>query len=262
MNILIVDDEEYLREELKDTLERVSPGNEYSFAERYNSAITLAQKNHFDIAFLDIQLPEKNGLLLAERIKEISPKTNIVMVTAYSEYALDALKLFVSGYILKPVTDNEVKEVIDNLRTPLENDKNIDIEARCFGNFELFIENKPMLFKRTKEKEILAYLICLNGATANKNEICAALFGESIPLEKVNASFKNIVSSLRKDLHRYKIDELLIHNKNSYSINTSMIKCDYYDFIKGKSDKSRSYKGEFMNQYSWAETYIYSLENY
>ena len=263
MRILIVDDEEYLREDLRDAVERVSPGNEYFFASEYNGAVKLIDSHSFDIAFLDIQMPGKNGLTLAETIKKKCPKINIIMVTAYSQYALDALKLFVSGYLLKPVMDKDLKETLKNLRNPVEkNDGVRKLKVRCFGNFDIFTDGKPMAFKRQREKEMLAYLICLKGASASRNEICAALFEESITPEKAVINFKTIFSSLRKDLERQGFDEILIHNSNSYAVNTELLDCDYYDYLVGTCDESESYHGEFMNQYSWAETYIYSLENF
>ena len=262
MKILIVDDEEYLREDLRDALERVSPGNEYFFASEYNGAMKLIEKSAFDIAFLDIQMPGKNGLALAEIIKKKCPKMNIVMVTAYSEYALDALKLFVSGYILKPVMDDDLKAVLDNLRTPVDKGEKAKITVKCFGNFEVFADGKPMTFKRQREKEMLAYLICLKGASASRKKICAAIFGESMTPEKAILNFKTTFLSLRIDLTQQGFEGILIHNSNSYAIDTGLIKCDYYDYLTGTSDAADSYHGEFMNQYSWAEEYIWSLENY
>lgn len=263
MKIIIVDDEEYLREELRDALERVIPNNEYDFAGGYESAVKKFNENNYDIAFLDIQMPGKNGLTLAEKIKRIAPKTNIVMVTAYSEYALEALKLFVSGYILKPVTDDELRSVLNNLRTPVAsgNDKKA-LEVKCFGNFEVYIDGKPMKFKRSKEKELLAYLICLKGASANRNEICSYVFEDALTNEKAILNFKTVSSSLKKDLHKHGFGDILIHSNNSYSIATELLHCDYYDYITGKADKANSYRGEFLKQYSWAEEYIYTLENY
>ena len=263
MKILIVDDEEYLREDLKDALERVSPGNEYSFAADYDGAMKLINGGAFDIAFLDIQMPGKSGLSLAQAIKKQNPQINIVMVTAYSQYALDALKLFVSGYLLKPVMDSDLREVLSNLRNPVEAtaDKK-RLKVKCFGNFDVFENGKPIVFKRQREKEMLAYLICLKGASASRNEICAAIFDESFTPEKAILNFKTISSSLRKDLTRLGFEDILIHNSNSYAVDTSLIDCDYYDFLLGTAGAADSYHGEFMNQYSWAESYIYSLENY
>lgn len=262
MRILIVDDEEYMRDDLREALERVTSGdNKYYFAGEYDSAMKLVEERPFDVAFLDIQMPGKNGLTLAESIKRHNPKINIVMLTAYSEYALEAFKLYVSGYLLKPVMDEDLREVFDNLRTPIDIEKK-KLDVQCFGNFEVFLDSKPLSFKRKKEKELLAYLICLKGASATRGEICANVFEDSVDEDKSVTYFRKISSALNKDLQRYGFENLIIHSNNSYSIDIKQLNCDYYDYLTGTSDSSRGYKGEFMNQYSWAEEYIYSLENY
>ena len=259
MKILIVDDEAYLREELRDSLERISPSNEYFEAENFDSAVKLLGEHRFDIAFLDINLQGKNGLEIAENAKHISPQTNIVMVTAYSEYALEALKLFVSGYVLKPFSDDDLRTVLDNLRTPVNNTQDRLLEARCFGNFEVFCDGKPMKFKRSKEKELLAYLISLKGASATRHQICADIFEDSVTTEKADIHFRQIFSSLKKDLAKQGFEGIIVHSSNnSYAVDTALLHCDYYDYITGK--EKNTYHGEFMYQYSWAEKYIYAIE--
>lgn len=261
MKILIADDEEMLREDLRYMLENIIPGQEYFFAEEYNGAIDIVKNNNISIAFLDIQMPGKNGLALAEDIKKESPETNIVMVTAYMRYALDALKLFVSGYLLKPVMEEDLRKVLENLRNPVEIGKK-KLSVQCFGNFEVFADGKPMAFKRKKEKELLAYLIALKGASASRGEIVATVFEESSSSGRENDYFRIVVSALKKDLSKYGFGDVFIHTSNSYSVDTGLLDCDYYDFLTGKADRSRSYGGEFMRQYSWAEDYVYSLETY
>lgn len=262
MKILIVDDVAFLRDELREAIERVSPNNEYCEADNFESAVKLLRNNHFDIAFLDIQMPGKNGLQIAEKAKQISPHTNIVMVTAYSEYAVEAFKLFVSGYLLKPINDDELKAVLDNLRNPVQLSPIKRLKVKCFGNFEVFYDGNPCTFRRTKEKELLAYLIALKGASANRNEICANLYEDSL-IERAHTNFRQVFSALKKDLSRIGCESVLIHNSNNaYAVDTSMLDCDYYDYLIGKADNENHYHGEFMNQYSWAEQYIYSLENF
>ncbi len=107
----------------------------------------------------------------------------------------------------------------------------------------------------------MAYLICLNGSGAGRNEICANLFEDKTE-DKGIVYFRKIIHSLKKDLEKIGFEDLLIHNRNFYAINVDMIECDYYDYLAGKADDANSYRGEFMNQYSWAEVYIYELENY
>ena len=272
MTILIVDDEKMMREDLKSALERVSAGNTYHLAINYDEAMHIVQDHEIDIAFLDVNMPGKSGLEVAKALKKKKPQVNIVIVTAHEDYALSALRLFVSGYMLKPVMDDELREILDNLRMPVDQDKGADgdvsnsnntkkIKAKCFGNFEIFYEGKMVSFSRQKEKELLAYLICLKGSSAGRGEICANLFEESDQARGYEY-LKKIVQSLKKDLEKAGLSELFIHNRNSYAVNVDMLDCDYYDYISGKEEYADSYRGEFMNQYSWAEVYIYALENY
>ena len=260
MKILITDDEIILREELADALERVSPGNEIDFADSYAEAVEKIKKAVYDIAFCDIQMPGKNGLALAETVKRLSPRTNIIMVTAYSEYALDAFKLFVSGYLLKPVKDKDLAAALDNLRNTIPPSPKKQLEARCFGRFEVFVGGKPMIFKRQRSKELFAYLICLRGSSASRDDICGNIFEYPQTTDRMIANFKIILHTLKKDLERYGFEDILIHSRNRYSIDTDGISCDYFDYLTGKSTGQDSYHGEFMTQYSWAEQFIYMLE--
>lgn len=263
MRILITDDEMFMCEDLKEAIERVSPGNAYFFADGYNEATDVIESESIDVAFLDVNMPGLSGIELARRIKQISPDTNIIMVTAFEQYALQALKLFVSGYLLKPVIDSELAEVLENLRNPVleaaKQDKK-KVRVRCFGNFEMFYEGEPINFTRQKAKEMLAYLVCLKGAGANRAEICANLFEDQFE-DKATVYLRKIVQSLNKDLEKLGLSDMFVHNRNYYAINTDMLDCDYYDYLAGK-DNGDGYHGEFMTRYSWAEFYIYELENY
>jgi two-component SAPR family response regulator len=138
-------------------------------------AIEHAKTVQIDAAFLDINMGGMNGLQLAKRLKDIYGKTNIVFVTGYSEYAVDAFSMYASGYLMKPVTKEAVLTAMDNLRNPLKPpDKGI--RAQCFGNFEIFADNKPLCFACTKTKELLAYLIYREGSQCGNNEIIAVLW--------------------------------------------------------------------------------------
>ena len=247
---------------MHDALERVTGGgNEYSYASDYDSAMELVKKNPYDICFLDIQMPGRNGIALAETINKERPSVNIVMVTAYENYALDALKLYVSGYLLKPVLDGDLRNALKHLRNPVESCDRL-LNVVCFGNFEVFDGNKPFPFKRRKEKELLAYLICLKGAGATRAEICVNLFDDDYDEDKCNAYFKTVYSALRADLHKYGFEDVIVHANNSYAVDVRRIKCDYYDYLKGVAESDRSFRGKFLEQYGWSERFLYELENY
>ena len=85
-----------------------------------------------------------NGLELAKRLKDQHGETNIVFVTGYSEYAIDAFDLHASGYLLKPATVEKVQDAMENLRIPPETiGRGKRVRIQCFGNFEIFVDGVP-----------------------------------------------------------------------------------------------------------------------
>ena len=97
-------------------------------------ALEFVKDNPVDIAFLDISMRGMGGLTLAERISEVCPQCKIVFCTGYSEYAVDAFQIHVSGYLLKPITAQDVQKEIDHIKGERSKEKLLRIQ--CFGNFE------------------------------------------------------------------------------------------------------------------------------
>ncbi|MDD6798780.1 MAG: response regulator, partial [Clostridia bacterium] len=166
MRILIVDDEPMSLQETKNVSQNAKPEAEIITAENYKKALLEAKDQKIDIAILDIEMPGMNGLELAKKLKDICSDTNIIFATAYSEYALDAFSLYASGYLLKPLKPESLREALHNLRIPVQYSSD-RLQVQCFGNFEVFYNGRPLHFSRTKAKELFAYLIDLRGAAAN-----------------------------------------------------------------------------------------------
>lgn len=83
-----------------------------------DEAVEYAKQNRIALAFLDIELRNTNGLDLCRRLLEINPRTNVVYLTAYSEYSLDAWSTGACGFMLKPITVEGVREQLKKLRYP------------------------------------------------------------------------------------------------------------------------------------------------
>ena len=81
-------------------------------------AIEYAKKNNIALAFLDIEIRNMSGLELCKILLDINSHTNIIYLTAYSGYSLDAWKTGACGFMLKPITVEEVKEQLQKLRYP------------------------------------------------------------------------------------------------------------------------------------------------
>ena len=79
-------------------------------------ALDFVKDNPVDIAFLDINMRGMGGLVLAEKILGMRPDCKIVFCTGYEEYAISAFKLHASGYLMKPISADDVQNEIDNIK--------------------------------------------------------------------------------------------------------------------------------------------------
>lgn len=260
MRILLVDDERSALKDLKRIVEYAEPDAEILTAESSEEALKICKEKPAEVVFLDIQMPEKDGLTLARELKAIVSGINIVIVTGYSEYALDALKLYVSDFIVKPATLEEVQNALMHLRNPLVRD-DVGFRVQCFGDFEVFFNGKAVKFGRSKAKELLAYLVDRKGAASNTNRIIAALW-EDENGDKTKNHFRQVVSELRKTLKQCNVSDLLIHNRDSFSIDAKRLNCDYYKLLRNDPSAIASYRGEYMSQYAWAEFTAAEISNF
>ena len=212
-------------------------------------ALEYAKSNPIDIAFLDINMRGMGGLALAEKILAARPACRIVFCTGYEEYAIPAFKLHASGYLMKPISAEDVQAEIDNIKGVRQREKPLTVN--CFGNFEVFYNREILPFKRTKAKELLAVLVDRNGAGMTAKQICAILFPDDTDDTKNAAYLRQLVLDLKNTLKTIQAEDVLKHDTPYYRIDTSLIRCDYLDFLEtGKPE----FHGEYMTQYSWAET--------
>lgn len=118
MNIIAVDDERLALHSIVEVLENVFPEETiqgFQSTRKFMEYVGQLQKKGevIDYAFLDIQIYGKSGLVMAKQLKEYFPKMKIIFCTAYREYAVEAWKLHAIGYLLKPVTEEAVRETLD-----------------------------------------------------------------------------------------------------------------------------------------------------
>jgi len=115
MNVLIVDDEPLARARLKRLLAIDKSIVIKAEAANGNEALELAKKYNPDLIFLDVDMPGMNGLEVAHKLNRMPLPPAIVFVTAHPEHALDALQLSAAGYLVKPITDQSLSKVLDQL---------------------------------------------------------------------------------------------------------------------------------------------------
>lgn len=261
MKILAVDDEKIILNSFVEEVKKVFPnGDIHSFSDGKEALDYLKEiidaGEKLSYAFLDIKLRGMTGIELAKDIKKLCPDTHIIFCTGYSEYAFQAYDVFAKGYLLKPVVAEHIKRTLDQMITDWRKEvtelpKNIRVQT--FGNFAVFVDDKPIVFEREKAKELLAYLIDRKGASVSSAEIATVLWEDKESDNSTMAQVRVIRSSLIKTLKQAGISEIVTKAWNSLALDVSKIKCDAYDFENGDAAAVNSYRGEYMANYSWAE---------
>lgn len=260
MRILVVDDEELAVENMQGLLRQVEPDAEvYSFTDA-EEAMAYLGENKVDIALLDIELGEYSGISLAQNCKLLCPQVNIIFVTGYSQYTMEAFKLHASGYLMKPVRVADLRMEIDNLRNPIPKPSGKRIQVQAFGFFEIFVDGELLKFPRTKCKECLAYLVDRRGARVTYRELSAVLW-EDRPFDRsVQNNTQRVISDLIKTLKKLRIEELVFRSHQDIAINPAVMDCDYYALLSGDLSQLNAFTGEYMSNYSWAEFTLGKLE--
>ena len=256
MLIFAIDDEPAMLDELRDAIAAAAPDAEimeFKRAADVLSAIT-EQGASPDVVFSDIELPGMDGLNLAVQIKNSAPAAKIVFVTGYSQYALEAFKRHVQGYLMKPADADMIRAELDALALPQPSPEQTEkLIVRCFGHFEVFWRGKAVIFQRRQSKELLAFLVDREGRACTAEDIVAALWGDDGDLNAAKHRVRNLVSDLRSTLREIGMEDLLIRERRQLAIRREMVDCDYYRMLSGDMTAVNAYGGEYMIEYSWAE---------
>ena len=118
-NVIMVDDSKTILSDGLAVLSDVMPNATITGFIWPREAIDYAKANRVALAVLDIELGKASGLDLARKLLEINPLTNVVFLTAYPDYALEAWDTAASGFMVKPLTPEGVREQLKKLRNPI-----------------------------------------------------------------------------------------------------------------------------------------------
>ena len=258
-NTLTVDDNPTVLESMLELLSRIDPDGKHLTAGSGREALELMRGQSPDIAFLDIEMPGGSGLDLAFQLNKLRSDINIIFITGYAEYAMQAFELYASGYLLKPVTEAQIRKALDNLRHPVSEQREKRLKAQCFGTFEAWCDGSPIKFGRSKTKALLAFLIDRNGAMCDTGQILCALWPEEPDSVSHRNQIRVFISDLQTTFTKLNIGDALIRRHGQIGINTKLVDCDYYDYLRGTSGAENRFNGEYMSQYSFGEVTLAGL---
>lgn len=148
MKILVVDDEAPGRGELVYEIRETIPEAEIDEAQNGEEALNLADRKKYDIAFVDVQLGDVKGTVLARTLKQLNPEIQIIMATAYEQYAVEAFEIDVTDYLLKPFAPERVAKALSRAQEHMREPKNG--QEKEAHKISLMTENKTLVMSIQK----------------------------------------------------------------------------------------------------------------
>ena len=145
-----------------------------------------------------------------------------------------------------------MRQALFNLRHPVS-DTRKGLYVQCFGHFEVFYDGQPVRFRRTKVKELFAYLIDRRGASVTNTQLRAILWMDEVREdERQRKYFAQLIHELQNWLEERQLSDIFIHRRDSYAVAPEKIACDYYRALAHDARALSMYQGEYMCQYEWA----------
>lgn len=221
-------------------------------------ALNYAKENNVEFALLDIDMPEMNGFELAQNLRQIRQDIIIVFVTAHPKFAVDALKMKADYMIFKPFNQDDITDVLERAKLLVKRQKK-RYYFQTFGAFEMTVDNEQVKFRSGKAKELMALCVFKEGYPISIHEMVNYLW-ENESTMNYGAGYRRTIKELSDTLKDYDAEELLQRSRGSIQIKIELTDSDYTAFMNGDMDAICKFQGEYMTQYSWAETMVYRLE--
>ncbi len=272
MLIFAADHEPDRLQALHQAIAEASPETKIRDFLQFSEALNAAEEQEGlpDAVFTGMGMQETDGLAFAKQMKLLAPATYFVLLADTEAYAAKAYALHVDGYILRPYSTERIRDEMEffysrklqenrNASTELFNmtGESERIQVRCFGCFAAFWKKKPLVFGRKKTTELLAYLVDRRGAPCSAEEAIDVLYekhSEPDDIKNAKQNLRNLVFDLTSVLKQIGQENILVRTRNTIAICPDQIDCDYYGLLEGKKKNRNEFTGEYMEQFSWAET--------
>jgi len=251
--IIIVDDEPQALASF--LLTSLGKDFDYRFyCEKPYEAIEYCATHQVEAAFLDIRMPNINGVELAQEILKVNKTIKIVFITAFTfdEKAIQKeLGDRVLGFAYKPFDPIKLSAFFAQIE-----ERKMDVLLKTFAPFDLFIDGEAVDFTSAKSKELLALLTVFNGSTLTLEQAIAKLWpNHDVELSK--RLYRDAKIRLKSVLEESGLGELVSFGYGYLRINKEYARCDYWDFLL---DKTKPYSGTFLPGYEWAKEYKYPMD--
>lgn len=235
LNAMLVDDERLALDKMERLLRKQSyPDLFFDHIESCDhplAAIDIAKHASFHVAFLDIEMPEMNGFVLAERLLQLQPHIHIVFLTAYQEYAVKAFELNALDYLLKPVHPQRLHSTLQRIHRFLFLQAKAEaststlccLQSLHYSDTHGNIQHFP--WKTLKAQELLAYLIYYREKTVHKQALMDLLWPH-VDNQRATAQLHTAIYQIRKMIKMAGLDLEIKYKDEGYRVVWGSLKLD------------------------------------
>lgn len=292
MRVLLIDDEEMALEVLERMLNKIEGVQILGKYTNPGKALERLKEERADAVFLDLEMGSWHGMQFAQELLCMDVSPEIIFVTAYSQYAVEAFEVDAVDYLLKPVTMTRLEKTIQKIKERQKlkqikkaqsNVNKTNIRIHSLGAFQMFAGETagvPLKWRTKKVKEMFCYLWLYKEQPVNKYHILEELWPE-MALDKGTALLHTTVYQLRKVLKELQIEDGLQYINDQYVLNLP-VKSDLdelKDLLKISDPAAEQmkrilklYKGDLLevDEYNWCiyerqnlkNSYLSCLQNY
>ncbi len=233
-----------------------------------SEALAEIQRLKPDVVFLDVEMPELNGIELGTRLVEFDNDLDIVFVTAYEQYSIHAFRINAVNYILKPVDRDSIAETLRRLSRISKRGnqpQNKSVRIKLLGEFSIYNkDNSKVKWTTSKVEELLALLIVNRIKGISKWKIIDILWGES-ELGKSQQNLYTTIFRLKKTLSEAGVKVSINNKLGTYYLSLEGSFCDLYefeDFVKQRKQLNEATLAKFERVISLYQGDLFGDKSY
>lgn len=234
LRAIYVDDERYNHILMEKNIKKRDDITLLGSYENAEQALEACKVLNPDVAFIDIQMPEMDGMELAAVLKQNMENLDVVFVTAYGEYAIEAFRVNATDYLVKPVDETELARVIEKIKKLRRLDADEKTMIIALGGFGILRNNKVenIVWPAQKVKELFAFLLLKRKGFVDKWVLCELLWPE-VEGEKASANLYTAIYRLKNVLKKSEIPAEVVNRNSGYRLELSQCSVDFELFQEG-----------------------------
>ncbi len=216
-------------------------------------------ENKADVLLLSAAAAGEELARMVNIIRRIRGDTRIVLIGGSKGDAYEVLRLGLDGFLLEPLSRQDIEGLLFGSDSrgaymPLGKWAAQPVRMCTMPSFDMHIRGEPVIFNRKKAKELMAFLVNMDGASVDGDVITRAMWPDKPPDPKQKNSCRVLVHTLKSFLESIGLKDLLVAKNGQYYLNRKFYTSDVDELLKGDRQRLVQFDGRYMDGYAWAES--------